>query len=233
MIVISYGMQKSASSFVSSAATHMAESRGFNQIDLAARFFPEAPRNVGGIASAPMGQMRDSGYHEFSLDEMIEKIAPEEVFILKTHSAPPLEICEPMAAGQIKVLASYRDPRDIAVSMMDHAARSRAKNKREFSHIHDLEHAFEIARGELLKFNRWLAFPDVLALTFKMIRSQPRTTISMIADHLGLETDVEALCCNLLKERPNFNKGVEHRYKTAFEGKTPQELTRTLIERRK
>lgn len=212
MVLISYGMQRSASTFAFEICTEIANAAGSNQAELRNRL-PEKYRR----SHAPLkGTVFRKSDNENALP--IEEIAPYfndgSIYVIKTHSGPSINFMKMIHQGDICCTLSYRDPRDIAVSLLEAGRRNRERNNsnKAFTHIHEMEHAIDIARGELQKFYRWQALPNAVVLPLKFTKSSPNSITKVISDLLNVTIDTEEVTKKVLDEMPNFFKGDEGRY---------------------
>ncbi len=92
--------------------------------------------------------------------------------VIKTHTGPDPAIVRIIQNGQ----ACYRDPRDIALSMLDHGKRARTEGKPAFAEIEPLEGAKAGIRNQCDSLTAWLRLPNVLPLHFEDIAFDMHTT---------------------------------------------------------
>jgi len=144
-IYFSYGMTKSASSFV---------------YQLEEQIFKLSEYNLVKIPFGIRGNKAPENYVEPITDEKIREILDwlpaNAVTVIKTHGAPSTLACELVNQGKAFASATYRDPRDIAVSLADHGSRSREKGIADFANfIHPFDALQEI-KNQLKRLNPWL-----------------------------------------------------------------------------
>jgi len=141
---------------------------------------------------------------------------------LKTHSGPTFFVRVLVALRLAKVTYSYRDPRDVALSMLDHGNRTRKKGEnfkdnRGFSNVHEVTDALPKVREEIDNWYGWRDFGSVLLIRYEDFMTEKAKCLQAIAQHLGYDLsqeDVQTLLNKYtdLKSR-NFNKGTVERYK--------------------
>ena len=146
--------------------------------------------------------------------------------VLKTHSQPTFYVRLLVDLGLAKVIYSYRDPRDVILSMIDHATRTRKElneqgdsvdTKRGFADIYCVEDAIPRAMEEIKNWYMWSNFKDVLFIKYETFIQDKLKHINKIATYLGYELNEQEL--NNIHEKyslksRNFNKGIAGRYKT-------------------
>src|ERR1044072_2240512 len=143
MLILCYGITKSGSTLAFELIKGMLESAGHTQQRLS-----DAAVNPGHRVNyvQPLDRRR--------LNLLLAEIG-ERWIAGKTHAGfndplfPSLE--QRARADKLRIMASYRDPRDICLSLIDAAVKSRAQGKKEFSEVTDLESAPPRALGEILK----------------------------------------------------------------------------------
>ena len=116
--------------------------------------------------------------------------------------------------GQAIAHACYRDPRDMALSMLDHGKRARATGKPAFAEIETLEDAKSGIRNQCDSLTAWLRLPNVQPLDFEDIAFDMQATAQRILNQLGITGDPEKIVNAVLDGRfTQFNKGISRRYK--------------------
>jgi len=119
------------------------------------------------------------------LNKLLNKIVTHKLhpwvnFLVHNHdwSKETAEILR-KAAGNVKIIASYRDPRDICVSLKK---------------LHDLpiEKAIELTRASTRMHFALVNSMSPLRLQYEKIREEPRQLVQTIADYLELSVSDEA-----------------------------------------
>lgn len=175
-IYFSYGMTKSASSFV---------------YQLEEQIFKLSNYDLMKVPSKIRGNRAPENYVEPITDEKIQEILnwlPENaVTVIKTHGAPSKLACELVNQGKAFASATFRDPRDIAVSLSDHGARSREKGIADFaSFVRPIDALPEI-KNQLNRLNPWLKLSGCQSFSYDLIRSKPEAVVSAVFEQVGLK----------------------------------------------
>ena len=203
LLYISYGMAKSGSTLAFQILRNVLENAGA----------PQPP--------IPLPSIITSGGLNF-----VEVIRPQELLELRTHAerAPGLPIAikthcgmwncvrDGLNEGWIIGHAVCRDPRDVALSMMDASRENRAWGKRDGEPLRHIDDAMEGVRFNAEKFQKWAAHPAILPLTYARIAFDTEAVAQQIADQLGVEVDVSRVAKAAQKVGVNLNKGVRRRY---------------------
>jgi hypothetical protein len=134
--------------------------------------------------------------------------------VIKTHTRPDPAVVRLIQNGQAIAHACYRDPRDMALSMLDHGQRARANGKPAFAEIETLEDAKNGIRNQCDSLTAWLRLPNVLPLDFEDIAFDMQSTAQRILNQLGITGDPDEIVNKILDGRfTQFNKGIPHRYR--------------------
>lgn len=181
MIYICYGVTKSASTFL---------------YQLTEETFRAADRMVArlGRPFRPVDSVENYfNFIEADLLDEIEHAIGRQDIVLKTHGTPPRDLAELVASGRVKVSASIRDPREIALSMLDHGSRSRRWRKSPFSEfgtVADTLHALDL---QIACFLDWAATPGVAVFRYNDICFDSAAVVRSVAAQIGAEVDTEAV----------------------------------------
>ncbi len=140
---------------------------------------------------------------------------------LKTHMRPDPCVVEAIQSGEAIAHACYRDPRDMALSMLDHGQKSRETVGEEFAELTNLEDAFTNIRSQHDSLTAWLRLPNVMPLYFEDIAFNTVETTRRILRQLKLKIDPEVLAEVVQTQRfTQKNKALRLRY--------PEEMDKTL-----
>lgn len=132
---------------------------------------------------------------------------------LKTHMRPDPCVVEAIQSGEAIAHACYRDPRDMALSMLDHGQISRETGGDEFAELHSLEDAFTNIRSQHDSLTAWLRLPGVMPLYFEDIAFNTVETARRILTQLKLKIDPEVLAEVVHTQRfTQKNKALHLRY---------------------
>ncbi|SFI78067.1 hypothetical protein SAMN05216304_103486 [Bosea sp. OK403] len=202
MIYICYGITKSASTFL---------------YQLTEETFRAAGRKIMRLGSPYRASDSVENYFDFvniDLLSEIQDLAKGRDIVLKTHGPPLAGIAELVASGHVLASSSIRDPREIALSMIDHGHRSRQwKSARfsEFVHVDDTLNALDIQIGI---FQSWANIKGVKIFKYNDICYDSASVVTGIASHIGAEVDADKVL-NKFKSKTTigqFSKGKALRY---------------------
>jgi hypothetical protein len=204
LIYISYGMRKSGSTLAFEFTRAILEQNGFRQ----KRLSPEA---VPGDASINFVQRLTAA--------QLERIETEAralgyPIVLKTHLPPTPDVEAWVKAGRAQGHCVYRDPREMALSLMDHGRRARASGARAFSNIHTLDDAVRDIRRQVPHFTSWVRLPGFIPLYYDDVAFASQDTIRRLCEQMGLRADPAKVERHVKSWRPTqYNKGVPGRAK--------------------
>lgn len=206
MILIAYGLPKSASTFVFFTLANLAAGAGSPIWTRLAERMPEDRKD-------PYQPQVDEAY--LTLAGALWPAA--ELLPVKTHDALRPFVAGELAAGRIKACASFRDPRDTALALLDAGARDRAAGKDSFfACLTGMEDAIRVLSNQLPKTLAWLDHPGVMPVPQKLVAAHPQKLAERLAAFAGTE-DALGNIENAVPEkdrRVEFNKGGADRYKT-------------------
>lgn len=135
--------------------------------------------------------------------------------VVKTHTRPDLGVIEMINRGEAIVQASYRDPREMALSMMDHGQRSRSVGKLAFSEIETLDDALINISSQIDSLTQWLYRENCLPLYYEDIAFSSNKTMRRILAQLEISAQPAPIVRHVIKNRfIQLNMGVKRRYRT-------------------
>ena len=196
MIVINYGLPKSASSFVYQLTARILTAAGHDQKVIRKEYLPEELR-VDGLPLVPE-----------ILRTLLDSVPAPSILTVKTHyPLPPLG--DLVRHERVRAIVTVRDPRDAILSLIDFAPRPRDNPARAAlmskyprqdgkpTFGDGLEPKSEMTFERALKtYTRhcqdaleWWRAPGFLKVTFAEIVDAPREVARRIAAHLGLRAD--------------------------------------------
>ncbi len=147
MLILCYGMAKSGRTLTCELVKGMLERVGHAQIRL-----PDGVVNTGHIINfaEPIDRER--------VDALIDAVG-ERWIAVKTHAGfrPPFfpQLEELQRSGKLRIIASYRDPRDLCLSLLDAGEKARQRGEYTFSPITGMDVAIKHAGDHIEKFRRW------------------------------------------------------------------------------
>ncbi len=214
MIYISYGIPKSASSFVfqltRSVVGALAEKVGQRHFKLT-DLIPECgSADFAEVAIQALGFSLDENGLEQLIDEIDARMTAQAggFIVIKTHQRCGAGLRKRIAAGEILASACYRHPAEMILSRMDMVAR-----QAECVSVDQI-------KGYYLKFGvpnfmSWVAEPAVRRFYYDTIVKNPAFIASQVCNQLGIAIETEQLLRPFLSDKSRiwqFNKGVLHRH---------------------
>ena len=203
LLYFSYGMTKTGSTLAFELARSALDLCGFPQDEV-----------QSDVAKANLNR----SFVNHVTDEQMEALKQEArsrgyPIVLKTHQRPALCVRQAIISGEALAHACYRDPRDMALSMLDHGENARRKGRKPFSELHTLAQAFANIRSQHDTLTAWLRLPNVLPLYFEDIAFNTVETARRILKQLELKLDPEMLAEVVHTQRfTQKNKAVRQRY---------------------
>lgn len=202
MIYICYGITKSASTYLYQMTEEVFRAAGRPVLRLGKPF-----RKADSVEN----------YFNFITPEtlrQIEAVIGEQDIVLKTHGPPIASVAERIAAGDILASASIRDPREIALSMIDHGARARRwgnKHFTEFEEASDTLNALDIQTG---LFESWAQIKSVQVFRYNDICYDSEAVVAGVAEQIGARVDPQAVLGKFRSRTTigQFSKGKALRY---------------------
>lgn len=184
MIVLQYGMQGSASSWVFNILKEIAELSGSSQSNILSK---------SGIGKKAWRRLKYTRYgahntpeDAWDLFEISNSIDDKELVVLKTHSDLPSNAVDLLLKDELKVFVTMRDPVDAAWSIYKKGILARKLGKEEFSHINSFEHALRIIETDCKKSCTWIHNKNVHIITYEMIKYCPEACVKLMMNCLGV-----------------------------------------------
>lgn len=185
MLILCYGITKSGSTLGFELIKAMLKTAGFEQTRL------------------PDGVVKPG--HRVNYVEKLDSDATERLraaigdqtkIAVKVHcnlNRPTyLRLTELQAQGQIQIFASYRDPREICLSLVDAGARARKNHEGPFSEYESLDDAIPEVEKQINVFRRWGSIPGVVRLGYDTVAWEPDKAVALIERTLGIKSKRDA-----------------------------------------
>ena len=203
LLYISYGMAKSGSTLAFQLVSAILEEAGVPQydLDLSEAETINDRRFVGVIRPPELAHM-----------VAVAKGRPQSPVVVKTHSGLWNCVAEGLDNGWIIGHAICRDPRDIALSMMDASRENRAWGKREGQPLRHVEDALDYVRAHAKKFQDWARHPAIKPFSYERIAFDTEAVAAEMAKQLGVEADAKRVAKIAKASQTNFNKGRSRRH---------------------
>ncbi|WP_206238281.1 hypothetical protein [Novosphingobium terrae] len=202
VIYISFGMLKSASTLT------------YQIIEEILRQAGRPPLMLGAPLRPALSVTNYFDTIDGALIQQIQSMASGRDVVLKTHQLPAPEVLAMIAQGDILASATLRDPREIALSMIDHGDRSRRWHIPEFSECVTLEDCLPSIDHQVATLQALCEVPGVLPLTYAAICFEMRETIALLARQIGVSIDPAAVEAVFADTRMigQFNQGRKDRF---------------------
>jgi len=185
MLVICYGIAKSGSTLAFELVRGVLASAGHDQKKL---------KGAPGIKPRGRGNHLEAISKE-GISALVEAVGPDRIVAVKTHKTFDDAMFGWMENLQrerkLQAVVSYRDPRDICLSLIDHGKDSRSAGRRGFARIHDLDDAARIVKMAIPKFAKWGSLEGTVRLYFETVAFAPDEAIDAIERALGVSCDRE------------------------------------------
>ena len=176
VLLFSYGITRSGSTLAYLMAHFALELAGCRQ--------PSLPGHRGRVNFVPrLDQVRI---------DMLSSIANDinAPLVVKLHNGPKGPATELLRTGRAKAHVIVRDPRDIALSLIDRGKAARKNNMKAFSEVHNLADAKASIDNQMPKLLRWLKQPGILRLDYSELVFNGDRSIQRILDHIGIAGNV-------------------------------------------
>lgn len=202
MIYICYGITKSASTFLYQLTEEVFSVAG------------RRPRKLG-----PPYRRKGSldNYFDVIDEALIDELAGfigDDDIVLKTHGPPRGSVASRIATGSVLASASIRDPREIALSMLDHGQRARRWKDVPFAEFQSIDDTLPALENQLGYFEAWAAIPCVSVFLYNDICFDSRTVVERVASQIGVDIDPDAVLRAFRDNKTvgQFSKGKALRY---------------------
>jgi hypothetical protein len=215
VLVICYGIPKSGSTLAYELVRGVLKSTGFEQ-----KIIVNDARGIEG-ADAGLPGLRNfvAKVDRQMLEGLLKAAGPDNKLAIKTHSMFPdtdfAWIEERQRAGDIKIIASYRDPRDICLSLMDAASKAKKRGFDAFIGVEMMRRAQRNVRHRIKDFRKWAAISGAIRLGYDTVAFAPDEALDRIEGLLSVKcSDREEIKDYVYYEAPTQkNKGLRNRYK--------------------
>jgi hypothetical protein len=181
MLVLCYGITKSGSTLAFELVKGMLKSIGHEQV----RFSEDLVKAGAAINFVQQVDRK-------KVDGLLELVGDRWIAV-KTHAGirdPVFPYLEELQEKRlVQIIASYRDPREICLSLADAGAHARAHNRTAFSEFTDIHSAVPGVLRQIGKFRRWGAVRGALRLDYDLVAFSTDEAIDRIEERLGIVCD--------------------------------------------
>lgn len=218
-LYLSYGMPKSGSTLAFELTRTMLELAGVPQVKIGAGVTdPETQINFVHKLDGP-------GYEKLR-DEARALARP---IVIKTHSRlfPRLE--KLLQSGKLLGHAVCRDPRDMALSMLDAAREGRAWGGNEEGSYKTVADTERRLQKSIEMFMQWAESPNVMPIHYERLAFDTESVAGEIAAQLGITVDIpRAIEIATGTKFTQFNRGKSQRWKTEMDPADARRLENTF-----
>jgi hypothetical protein len=216
MLIINYGIPKSGSTLTYELVRGMLISAGYSQ-DLAnpdRRAVQPLVSRMKRNFSALMGRAE--------IEALLAQIGPEGRIAVKTHAwfedTPYAWLDDLCAKGEVLIVASYRDPRDITLSLVDASEKARDVGAAAFANVHGMEHAAKKVRRRINDFRIWASLTNAVRIDYEDVAFDPGKAIGALERALGLVCNREEVMHYAFEEAMTLkNKAKSHRHESELD----------------
>lgn len=217
---ISYGMWKSGSTYAFELTKAMFMKNGYLQPRLSDRAV-ESGHNINFVCDWTATQLN-------AILNEVEK--HNTIIVIKTHRSPSSEVIKLLDSDLAVGHAVYRDPRDIALSLLDAGKMAREKGYKAFSDIHNLDDAVKRIKKQIKIFQQWVDLNNIRPIAYHDFTQKPLKLASLVSEQTDLIPyqieDAEKIKQSRFIQ---FNKGKQNRYQTEM-SKSEQEKIRKYFQ---
>jgi hypothetical protein len=182
MIIFSYGITKSGSTLLFELTKVILNNSGYKQRKLPDTVV-ESGHKINFINIVTIE----------SINKLLKEVRDDEIIVVKTHSFLDFDTqiyLEYLALSRkIKIHASYRNPFDISLSMIDHGNRSRIEGHREFSNFHKVEDTLIAIKQSLSSFRKWSSISGSLRFEYEDVAFDTDKAFDMLIRDLAINID--------------------------------------------
>lgn len=203
MIYICFGITKSASTFL---------------YQLAEETFRAAGRKPASLPPPLRPSTSAVNYFDDIDPQLLDTVARAAGgldVVLKTHQRLHPGVARRIEAGEVLACACVRDPREIALSMVDHGRKSAELGYLEFTECRTTFDTFPSLDDQVRNFETWAARPAVEIFTYNEICFETAAVVRRLAAQIGVRIGAARALWPFLGKHLiiEFNKGAALRYR--------------------
>jgi len=227
MLVLCYGMPKSGSTLAFELVKGVLRSAGFEQEN----FVNDQTGEENLKTPGPGKRNFIRGVEKEKLAGIMARIGPNRKIAIKTHTDFPDELFgwfeEMQAKGELQIFASYRDPREMVLSLRDAAERAKKQGFDAFVENAEGRRVLRNVRNRLLEFRKWASVKGAARLDYDTVGFLPDEAINRIEKMLNVTSDREAAKHYAFHEAATQkNKAKRSRYRELSESENAEMLRR-------
>lgn len=132
---------------------------------------------------------------------------------IKTHNRPDLALVRMIEDGSARAHAVFRDPRDMALSLLDSGRKARAQGKPAFAEMATLEDAKRGIDNQLDSLSAWLQLPGVARMPYPRLAEETEAAAEDVLEQLGIDGTPKRIVAQVLnREFTQRNRAVPARH---------------------
>ncbi len=215
---LSYGMPKSGSTLAFELTATMLELAGVPQVKI--------PGDVTDPATKINYVNKLDGPALLKLQEDAGSLA--RPLMLKTHSRLFPRVEQALKRGDLFGHAVCRDPRDMALSMLDAGREGRPWGTDQDGIYQTVADTLKRLHTSIAMFEKWVAMPNIIPLHYERLAFDMESVATEIAAQLGITVDIpRAITITTGSKFTQFNRGKSQRWKTEMD---PADARRLEVE---
>lgn len=150
------------------------------------------------------------------IDSISTAIPDDAFYLIKTHGEYSEALRPFETRNELKIICSIRNPYDLCVSWMDVHQKEMKEGKPRpgFEEANTLEKVVEVVKRDISIAEEWLGAENPLVFKYEEITGDHGHLIDSIVNHIGIETYLYDKVYNFYLDKANiteFNKGVSGR----------------------
>lgn len=204
MIYLTYGIPKTASTYCYQMIRLLCIAAGWEQPDLPDGIKHEQS-NINFIG--PLTSEK--------LDALVNCSSEDDLIVVKTHSGVTDNLKEYIEQGVIYACASYRDPRDMSLSLIDAGERARSQGVvGGFNRFNSIEDTIPSISRHIERFQHWIDC-GALPVYYERLCFDTRSFLESVCQQLSISKKLinKVLLESYMMQIGQYNKGVSLRYK--------------------
>ncbi len=204
MIYICFGMMKSASTFLYQLVEETFRVAGRRPVRLGPplRFHWSVENYVDDV-------------DPHLLEAISRSVGPRDV-VLKTHQGLHPEVAQRISEGSLLASVSIRDPREIALAMVDHGRRSRIlRRQAEFTECRTVLDALPSLDNQIANLSEWSTLQGVEIFRYNEICFDTAAVVARVAAQIGVAVNPIPVLTRYRNQARigQFSKGAALRYR--------------------
>ena len=136
---------------------------------------------------------------------------------IKTHSRVFPKVEKALIRGKLIGHAVCRDPRDMALSMLDAAKEGRAWGNSPNGPLRTVADTEKRIASCIEIFKKWAALPNIIPIHYERVAFDTETVAAQIAAQIGIETDIPRAIEIASRQFTQLNRGRSQRWKTEMD----------------